>query len=66
MPKYYPETEPEERQKQGYPGLVGVDVNDANLRDGHELFRDFSAHLRFREEDIRSCMEKVRGKSSMI
>lgn len=61
MAKYYPNSKPNKREKHGYPALFNVDIDEYDLRDGEVLLSDFATHHNFRENDIRSCMEKLRG-----
>ena len=59
-PRYYPGEETESRDRYGVKNHYVRNLVDEELNDCHELLQQFANRLGFKDENIRSCMEKLR------
>lgn len=61
LPKYYPAKECESRKRYAAGCRRASNFVDEEFHDRHELLHQFADDLGFRDEDIQSCMEKLRS-----
>jgi hypothetical protein len=64
--KYYPGCESEARDRYGVRRRYVRNLVDEDLQDSDKLFKQFAQKLRFRDEAIKSCMEKLRQECSQL
>lgn len=62
LPNYHPGKEYDDRHRYGAGLRYASNIVDDELNDCHELLEQFAKELRLRDENIRSCMEKLRKK----
>lgn len=60
QPRYYPGEKCENRKRYGVGCRYVSQLVDGELNDSHELLHQLADELGFRDQDIRSCMEKLR------
>jgi hypothetical protein len=66
QPRFYPGNEYEDRQRFGVGCRLVSNLIDGELNDCHDLLQQFADKLQFKDENIRSCMEKLRQNCSLL
>jgi hypothetical protein len=60
QPRYYPGKKYEQRDRHGAGSRFARNLVDSDFHDCHKLLQQFAERLGFRDNDISSCMEKLR------